>query len=43
MCPPMNTEDYIHRAGRTGRAGKKGTCLTFFEKTKSRLIWKIEN
>lgn len=22
MTPPMKTEDYIHRAGRTGRAGK---------------------
>lgn len=22
MCPPLNTEEYIHRAGRTGRAGK---------------------
>jgi ATP-dependent RNA helicase DDX46/PRP5 len=22
-------EDYVHRAGRTGRAGNKGTCVTF--------------
>jgi ATP-dependent RNA helicase DDX46/PRP5 len=22
-------EDYVHRAGRTGRAGNKGTCITF--------------
>ena len=22
-------ESYIHRAGRTGRAGKKGTAITF--------------
>jgi superfamily II DNA/RNA helicase len=26
---PNNFEDYIHRIGRTGRAGKKGTALTF--------------
>ena len=23
-------EDYIHRIGRTGRAGNKGTAITFF-------------
>jgi superfamily II DNA/RNA helicase len=22
MAPPINTEEYIHRSGRTGRAGK---------------------
>ena len=22
-------EDYVHRAGRTGRAGNKGTCVSF--------------
>jgi ATP-dependent RNA helicase DDX46/PRP5 len=26
---PNHMEDYIHRAGRTGRAGNKGTCVTF--------------
>ncbi|MCO5585294.1 hypothetical protein L7F22_039227 [Adiantum nelumboides] len=26
---PNHMEDYIHRAGRTGRAGNKGTCITF--------------
>ncbi|VAW31777.1 ATP-dependent RNA helicase RhlE [hydrothermal vent metagenome] len=26
---PMTQEDYIHRIGRTGRAGKKGIALTF--------------
>ncbi len=24
---PLTTEDYVHRIGRTGRAGKTGTCL----------------
>jgi len=28
---PASIEDYIHRIGRTGRAGKKGTALTFVE------------
>lgn len=28
---PATDEDYIHRIGRTGRAGKKGIALTFIE------------
>jgi len=27
---PLTTEDYVHRIGRTGRAGKKGHAHTFF-------------
>ncbi|KAI6784754.1 ATP-dependent RNA helicase dbp-2 [Emericellopsis cladophorae] len=27
---PNNSEDYIHRIGRTGRAGNKGTAITLF-------------
>lgn len=27
---PNNSEDYIHRIGRTGRKGRTGTALTFF-------------
>jgi len=30
MHPPQDTESYIHRAGRTARAGKKGICITFY-------------
>ncbi len=31
---PNSTEDYVHRIGRTGRAGAKGTSISFFtEKT----------
>jgi ATP-dependent RNA helicase DDX5/DBP2 len=26
---PNNTEDYVHRIGRTGRAGASGTSYTF--------------
>merc|ERR1719460_1012827 len=26
--PPNNAEDYVHRIGRTGRAGSKGTAIT---------------
>ncbi|MCI0619817.1 DEAD/DEAH box helicase [Candidatus Wolfebacteria bacterium] len=28
---PASHEDYIHRVGRTGRAGKRGTALTFID------------
>jgi len=27
---PSNMEDYVHRIGRTGRAGRKGTAVSFF-------------
>lgn len=27
---PNNTEDYVHRIGRTGRGGEKGVAVTFF-------------
>lgn len=29
MDLPMNAEDYVHRIGRTGRAGKSGQALSF--------------
>merc|ERR1719361_87829 len=28
---PQNLSDYVHRVGRTGRAGKFGTAVTFFD------------
>merc|ERR1712193_305436 len=28
--PPQDVDSYIHRAGRTGRAGKKGVCVVFY-------------
>lgn len=28
--PPKDVESYIHRSGRTARAGKMGTCITFY-------------
>jgi ATP-dependent RNA helicase DDX46/PRP5 len=28
---PTHLEDYVHRCGRTGRAGKKGTAITLLE------------
>ena len=42
LSPPNDVETYIHRSGRTGRAGKKGTCVTFFTKKQQELMDKIE-
>jgi len=33
---PQNPEAYIHRIGRTGRAGKKGSAITFVTPSESR-------
>ena len=34
---PMSIEDYIHRVGRTGRAGETGTAISFFTTANGRL------
>ena len=38
----VDTETYVHRSGRTGRAGRKGTCITFFTHAQEPLIKGIE-
>lgn len=39
---PMNAEDYVHRIGRTGRAGATGVALSFAAHRDSRLVQQIE-
>ncbi|SPC62754.1 probable U5 snRNP 100 kD protein [Ustilago sp. UG-2017b] len=39
---PNNIEAYVHRIGRTGRAGKKGTAITFLDQTDSDLFWDLK-
>ncbi|MCK9543029.1 MAG: DEAD/DEAH box helicase [Novosphingobium sp.] len=39
---PEDLESYVHRIGRTGRAGKKGTAVTFINKSDIRVINQIE-
>lgn len=34
---PMTIEDYVHRVGRTGRAGETGTAITFFSRANARM------
>ncbi|KAH9621854.1 hypothetical protein KSS87_008022 [Heliosperma pusillum] len=40
---PLTTEDYVHRIGRTGRAGKKGVAHTFFTKDNKGLAGELVN
>ncbi|PIA58766.1 hypothetical protein AQUCO_00500600v1 [Aquilegia coerulea] len=40
---PRTTEDYVHRIGRTGRAGKKGIAHTFFTQQNKGLAGKLVN
>ncbi|MRD46321.1 DEAD/DEAH box helicase [Caenimonas koreensis] len=39
---PFNAEDYVHRIGRTGRAGASGLAVTFVSGTDARLVGDIE-
>ena len=40
--PPRSPDDYVHRIGRTGRAGKQGASLTLAAPSDSRSIAAIE-
>ncbi|HSV34124.1 MAG TPA: DEAD/DEAH box helicase [Ramlibacter sp.] len=39
---PFNAEDYVHRIGRTGRAGQSGLAVTFVSGNDTRLVGDIE-
>ncbi|MDQ2779624.1 MAG: ATP-dependent helicase, partial [Pseudomonadota bacterium] len=39
---PFNAEDYIHRIGRTGRAGASGLAVTLVTRDDARLVSDIE-
>ncbi|CAG8670562.1 2780_t:CDS:2, partial [Ambispora leptoticha] len=40
--PPKDVETYVHRSGRTGRAGRPGTAVTFFKSQEEYLINNIQ-
>lgn len=40
--PPKDTESYIHRSGRTARAGKSGTCITLFNRKNEEFLERVE-
>ncbi|ESA38386.1 rna helicase [Leptolyngbya sp. Heron Island J] len=39
---PYDTETYVHRVGRTGRAGRKGEAILFVAPRERRLLYAIE-
>ena len=39
---PMSPEGYVHRIGRTGRAGREGSAITVIDPREQRLLWNIE-
>ena len=39
---PFNAEDYVHRIGRTGRAGASGIAVTLVTNHDARLVGEIE-
>lgn len=40
--PPRDVDTYVHRSGRTGRAGQKGVSVLMFNRQQARDIVKIE-
>uniref|UniRef100_J3NEW3 RNA helicase n=2 Tax=Oryza brachyantha TaxID=4533 RepID=J3NEW3_ORYBR len=40
---PNSSEIFVHRSGRTGRAGKKGTAIVMYNYQQSRAIRMVEN
>ena len=39
---PYDTESYVHRIGRTGRAGRKGQAILFVSPREKRMLFAIE-
>ncbi|PHS71021.1 MAG: ATP-dependent RNA helicase [Methylophaga sp.] len=39
---PHDTESYVHRIGRTGRAGRKGEAILFIQPREKRMLFAIE-
>ncbi|XP_048758389.2 nucleolar RNA helicase 2-like [Ostrea edulis] len=40
--PPEDVDSYIHRAGRTGRAGKNGVCICFYKPEEEMKLGNVE-
>ncbi|XP_054627282.1 nucleolar RNA helicase 2 [Dunckerocampus dactyliophorus] len=41
--PPKDVESYIHRSGRTGRAGRTGVCICFYQRWEEDQLRHVEN
>jgi len=42
VCFVQDVESYIHRSGRTGRAGRDGTCVLFFKPNEEHCLSYVE-
>ena len=40
---PKNIQDFVHRTGRTGRAGKKGVAITFLTNHNEELFFDLHH
>ena len=40
--PPKDYESYVHRSGRTGRAGRTGICVCFYKPQESNALALLE-
>lgn len=40
--PPRDVESYIHRSGRTGRAGRDGVCICFYKPNEESTLRNVE-
>ncbi|XP_053721111.1 nucleolar RNA helicase 2 [Synchiropus splendidus] len=41
--PPKDVESYIHRSGRTGRAGRTGVCICFYQRKEEDQLRYVEH
>jgi ATP-dependent RNA helicase DDX21 len=41
LQPPFEVESYIHRSGRTARAGKEGKCITLYSRDERKYLNEI--
>ncbi|XP_041362568.1 nucleolar RNA helicase 2-like isoform X2 [Gigantopelta aegis] len=41
--PPKDTDSYIHRSGRTGRAGRSGVCVCFYKPQEEQSLQYVEH
>jgi ATP-dependent RNA helicase DDX21 len=42
LSPPKDIDTYVHRSGRTARAGRKGVCITFYTQKDQEILKRIE-
>ncbi|CAE7720860.1 Ddx50 [Symbiodinium sp. CCMP2592] len=41
LHPPKDAAQYVHRSGRTGRAGRGGTCITLYDSAERRYVQRV--